>query len=172
MEELRLSAKDKQDARMALLRYYSSECVAHGAYLAALAVGFFGLAQATPHILEFATGIVFPTLPEGLVESFILSLTLATFILFFIYVLGRTVFWRHLASAVLVVKPKGGSHIGSEQGKTTVTFLKQLHEASVDYAKRKHRIWAKLHNPNRGSLTLIWIDLFVLFLIIFVLSFP
>ncbi|MDH5389728.1 MAG: hypothetical protein OEX10_01050 [Candidatus Bathyarchaeota archaeon] len=64
MEELRLGVKDKQDARMALLRYYSSECVAHGAYLVALAVTFLGFFEFTPHILEFVTGVVFPTLSE------------------------------------------------------------------------------------------------------------
>jgi len=40
MEELRLSAKDKQDARMALLNYYSSECIAHSIYLLTLTIAF------------------------------------------------------------------------------------------------------------------------------------
>ena len=48
MEELRLSVRDKQDARMALLRYYSSECIAHGVYLLALAVAFLGFVEFTP----------------------------------------------------------------------------------------------------------------------------
>ncbi|KPV63586.1 MAG: hypothetical protein AOA66_0718 [Candidatus Bathyarchaeota archaeon BA2] len=165
MEELRLSVKDKQDARMALLSYYSSECIAHGAYLVALAVGFLGLVEATPHILEFATRVFSPTLPEELARRIILGLMASGFIVLVIYVLGRAVFWGYLRSAILNVKPKEGSRVEFKPG-TTVTFMQQLHEACFDHAKNKHRIWTKIYGLRAGHLALIWLDLFILFLII------
>ena len=168
MEELRLSVKDKQDARMALLSYYSSECIAHGAYLVALAVGFLGLVEATPHILEFAASVVSPTLPEGLVRSVMLGLMASGFIVFVVYVLGRAVLWGYLRSAILNVKPKGGSRVEFEPG-TTVTFMQQLHEACLDYVERKHGIWTKFYGLRARHLALIWLDLFVVFLIVSVI---
>ena len=168
MEELRLSVKDKQDARMALLSYYSSECIAHGAYIVALAVGFLGLVEATPQILEFATSVFPPTLPEGLVRNIILGLMASVFIVFVVYVLGRAVFWGYLRSAIVNIKPKGGSEVKFEPV-TTVTFMQQLHEACLDHVKRRHRIWTRFYGLRARYLALIWLDLFVVFLIISVL---
>lgn len=166
MEEFRLTAKDKQDARMALLRCYSSECIAHGAYLVAIAVGFFGLVEATPHILRFATSVASPTLSEELVRIIILSLTVSGFIVLAACVLGRAVVWGCLRAAVLNVKPKGGSGVKSEPGRTTVTFLEQLHEACLDYVGERHGVWARFYGLRGGYLALAWFDLFVLFLIV------
>lgn len=165
MEELRLSVKDKQDARTALLSYYSSECIAHGAYLVALAVGFLGLVEAAPHILEFATSVVSPTLPEELVRRIMLGLMASVFIVLVIYVLGRAVVWGYLRSAIVNVKPKGESKVEFEPG-TTVTFMQQLHEACFDYVKGKHEMWTKIYGFRAEHLALIWLNLFVVFLII------
>jgi len=165
MEELRLSVKDKQDARMALLSYYSSECIAHSAYLVALAVGFLGLVEAAPHILEFATSVVSPALPEELVRRIILGLMASVFTVLVVYVLGRAVVWSCLRSAIVNVKPKEGSGVKFEQG-TTVTFMQQLHEACLDYVQKKHGIWTKLYGLRARYLALIWLGLFAVFLVI------
>jgi len=168
MEELRLSVKDKQDARMALLSYYSSECIAHGAYLVALAVGFLGLVEAGPHILGFATSVASPTLPEELVRRIVLGLMASGFIVLVVYVLGRAVVWGYLRLAIINVKPKEGNGVKFEPG-TTVTFMQQLHEACLDYVKRKHGVWTKLYGLRAGHLALIWLSLFVVVLIISVM---
>jgi len=168
MEELRLSVKDKQDARMALLSYYSSECIAYGAYLLALAVGFLGLVEVTPPLLEIAASMVSPTLPEQLVRSIILGLMASGFIVFVFYVLGRAVVWGYLRLAIVNVKPKGGNELKFEPG-TTVTFMQQLHEACLDYVKRKHRLWTRFYGLRVRYLALIWLDLFVVFLAVSVM---
>ena len=168
MEELRLSVKDKQDARMALLSYYSSECIAHGAYLVALAIGFLGLVEASPHILEFATRVVSPTLPEELARRTVLSLMASGFIVLVVYVLVRAVVWGYLRSAIVNVKPKEESEVKFEP-ETTVTFMQQLHEACFDYVKKKHAMWTKFYGLRARYLALIWLDLFVVFLIISVI---
>ena len=166
MEELRLSARDKQDARMALLRYYSSECVAHGAYLVALAVVFLGFVEFTPRILEFLTTVVFSALPERSVTAAILGLMASVFIVLVVYVLGRTIVWGYLRSAILSVRPKGGSEVMYDSERTTVTFLLQLHEGCVDYVKKKYRFWAQFYGLRVRHLALIWLDLFVVFLVV------
>jgi len=168
MEELRLSVKDKQDARMALLNYYSSECIAHGAYLVALAVGFLGLVEASPHVLELVASVYSAALPEELATRIILSLMASGFIGLVVYVLGRAVVWGYLRSAIINVKPKEGNGVKLELG-TTVTFMQQLHEACLDYVKRKHGIWTKFYGLKAGYLALIWLALFVMFLVISVI---
>lgn len=168
MEELRLSVKDKQAARMALLSYYSSECIAHGAYIVALTIGFLGLVEATPHILEFATSVVSPTLPEELVRRIVLGLIASGFIVLVVYVLGKAVVWGYLRSAILNVKPKEGGEMKLEQG-TTATFMQQLHESCLDYVKKKHETWSKFRDLKVEYLALIWLGLFAVFLIISVI---
>ena len=170
MEELRLGVKDKQDARMALLRYYSSECVAHGAYLVALAVTFLGFVEFTPHILEFLTGVVFPTLSEEFVTDGILSLVASGFIVLFVYVLGRIVVWGYLRAAILSVRPKGGNAVAYDPERTTVTFLLQLHEGCLGYVKKKHGFWAQFYGLRARHLAFIWVDLFVVFFMVSLLS--
>lgn len=164
MEELRLSVKDKQDARMALLGYYSSECIAHGAYLLALAVGFLGLVEAAPRILGFAS----PALSGGLVRRAMLGLMASGFVVFVVYVLGRVVVWGYLRSAIVNVKPKEGSGVGFEPG-TTVTFMQQLHEACLDYVERRHGVWRRFYGLGVRYLALIWLGLFVVFFVVSVM---
>jgi len=165
MEELRLGVKDKQDARMALLRYYSSECMAHGAYLVALAVTFLGFVEFTPHILEFVTGVVFPTFSEEFVTDVILSLMASGFIVLFVYVLGRIVVWGYLRSAILGVRPKGGNAVAYDPERT-MTFLLQLHEGCLGYVKKKHGFWTQFYGLRARHLAFIWVGLFVVFLMV------
>ena len=166
MEELTLTPKDKQDARIALLKYYSSECVAHGAYLVALAVGFFGLVEVTPLILRFVASVDFIPFTLELARGIVASLILSVFIVLIIYILGRTFFWSYLTTAVLNVKPKEESEVEYESERTTVTFVQRLHVACVDYVREKHRWSATFHTLRISTLALIWFYLFVVFNII------
>jgi len=166
MEEFRLTPQDKQDARTALLKYYSSKCVAHGAYLIAIAVAFYGFVKFIPFILDSTTNnTILPSTPE-LMKSIMVSLTLSGFIVLIVYVLGRTVFWSYLTTAILNVKPKEKSEVEHEPERTTITFLQQLHIACFDYVESKHKISAKIYKLGYGYLALIWADLSVIFTIV------
>lgn len=165
MEELRLSAKDKQDARMALLSYYSSERIAHSVYLLALTIAFLSFVEFTPHILK-VTSIVFPTFSERLVTVVILSLMASVFIVLVVYILGRTIVWNYLRLAILGVKPKDGSGVAYDPERTTLTFLLQLHEGCLDYVKKKHGVWARFYGLKGRYLVFVWVDLFVVFLVV------
>jgi hypothetical protein len=153
---------------MALLSHYSSECITHGAYLVALAVAFLGLVETSPHILEFAASVFSPALPEELARRIVLSLMTSIFTVLVVYVLGQAVVWSYLRSAIINVKPKEGNGVKFEPG-TTATFMQQLHEACLDYVKKKHGIWTKFHGLRTRYLALIWLTLFAVFLIIFML---
>jgi len=166
MEELTLTAKDKQDARIALLKHYSSECVAHGAYLVTIAVGFFGFVEAIPLILKSVTSIDFLPFTPELAGGIVVSLILSVFIVFFIYILGRTFIWGHLATAVLSVKPKEENEVEEEAEKTTVTYIQRLHLACVDYVRKRHKWPATFYTLRISTLALIWFYLFVIFAII------
>jgi len=166
MEELTLTAKDKQDARIALLGYYSSECMTHSAYLVAIAIGLFGLVEATPLILGFATSVGFLSSTPELTTSIIASLILSVFIVLIIYILGRTFFWGYLTTAILNVKAKEESEVECEAERTTVTFIQRLHLACVDYVREKHRWSAPFNTWKKGTWALIWFYLLVLFNII------
>ncbi|MFB0501893.1 MAG: hypothetical protein ACETVP_05425 [Candidatus Bathyarchaeia archaeon] len=162
MEEFMLTPKDKQDARIALLKYYSSECVAHGAYVVAIAVGFFGFVGFTPII----TSVNFLLFTSELARGIVASLMLSVFIILFIYVVGRTFFWGYLTTAILSVKPKGESEVEFEAERTTVTLIQRLHLACVDCVREKHRWSAIFYTLRISTLTLIWFYLFVAFSII------
>jgi len=166
MEELRLGVRDKQDARIALLRYYSSEYIAHGAYLVALAVAFFGFVEFTPFILEFVTKIVFPSFSEELVTATTLSLMASGFVVLFVYVLGRIIVWGYLRSAILSVKPKEGEEVRYDAERVSVTFLLQLHEGCVGYVKEKHGFWGMFYGLRVRHVVLFWVDLFVVFFVV------
>lgn len=165
MEELRLTLQDKQDARTALLKYYSSKCIAHGAYLIAIAVAFYGFIKFISLILDPAINITILPLTTELMKSITISLTVSGFIVLTVYVLGRTFFWTHLTTAILNVKPKEKNEIEYEPERTTATFLQQLHIACVNYVEHKHKISAKIYKLGSGYLTLIWIDLAIIFII-------
>ncbi len=166
MEEFRLTLQDKQDARTALLKYYSSKCVAHGAYLVAIAVAFYGFVKFIPFILDLT---VLPLTPE-LTKSIMVSLTLSGLIVLTVYVLGRTFFWSHLTTAILNVKPKEKNQVEYESERTNVTFFQQLHIACFDYVEHKHKISAKIYKLGSGYLALIWIDLSIIFIIVSLIS--
>jgi len=166
MEELALTPRDKQDARIALLKYYSSECVAHGAYLVALAVGFFGLVETTSFILKFATSVDFLPLSPKLAGYIVVNLMWSFFIVLIIRILGRTFYWGYLATAILSVKPKEESEVECESERTTVTFIQRLHVACVDYTREKHRWSATVGMLRVSTLALIWFYLFVVFTIV------
>ncbi len=157
-----LTPKDKQDARIALLKYYSSECVAHGAYLVAIAVGFFAFVEVAP----LMTGVDFLPFTSELARGIVASLMLSVFIILFIYVLGRTFFWGYLTTVILSVKPKGKSEVEFEAERTTVTFIQRLHVACVDYVREKHRWSAIFYTLRISTLALIWFYVFVVFSII------
>lgn len=166
MEEFRLTPQDKQDTRTALLKYYSSKCVAHGAYLVAIAVAFYGFIKFIPFILDSTINITVLPLTSELMKSIIVSLTLSGFIVLIVYVLGRTFFWSYLTTAILNVKPKEKNEVEHESERTTVTFLQQLHIACLDYVESKHKVSAKIYKLGSGYLALIWIDLSVIFIIV------
>ena len=166
MEEFRLTPQDKQNARTALLKYYSSKCVAHGAYLVAIAVAFYGFVKFVPFILDSTTNITVIVLTPEVTKSIIVSLTLSGFVTLIIYVLGRTFFWSYLTAAILNVKPKEKNEVEHESPWTTVTFLQQLHIACYDYVESKHKISAKIYKLGLEHLALIWIDLSVIFIIV------
>ena len=162
MEEFTLTPRDRQDARIALLKYYSSECVAHGAYLIALAVGFFGLVQVASLLTSVDFLLFTPELAGGIVASLMLSI----FIVLIIYILGRTFFWGYLRTVVLNVKPKEESEVEFEAKRTTVTFIQRLHVACVDYVREKHRWSTKISTLRISTLALICFYLFVAFAIV------
>lgn len=161
MEEFLLTPKDKQDARIGLLKYYSSQYLAHSVYIAAIAFGFFGL-------VEFARSIAFPLLSE-LSKSIGFSFMLSGFVVLVIYVLGRALFWGYLRAAVINVKPKKENEVTRVSERTTVTFMQQLHVACVDYVKDRHRTCARFFALRPEHLALMWFDLFVAFLVIFLI---
>jgi hypothetical protein len=162
MEEFLLTAKDKQDARIALLKSYSSQCVAHSVYVAALAFGFFSL-------VELARNFTIPLLSSELLRSIMLSLIHSGFVVLVVYVLGRTFFWGYLRAAVINVKPKKENEVERESERMTVTFMQQLHVACLDYVKERHKVCARFFALRPEHLALIWFDVFVAFLAIFLM---
>lgn len=158
MEDFTLNSKNKQDARIALLKYYSSECVAHGAYLVAISIGFLSLTE--------VDSIPFTS---ELVRSIVTSLLLSLFIVLLVYTLGRAFFWSYLRTTILSVRPKEENAVKFEADKTIVTFVQRLHLACVDYVKEKHSWSATVYALKNSTLALAWFYIFVMFAIVSIL---
>jgi len=149
MVDFLYGSRDSDDARTVLLRYYSSECMAHGAYLISIAVGLLGFIGALPHFWSIATFDRVVLL--GLISSILATLA--------IHVLGRAFFWGYLAFSVLFVVSKKESEIRVEEG-TAATSLILLHRACFDYVLRKHWI-AKAFDRVRMWEIGLWLVLII-----------
>jgi hypothetical protein len=156
---MRLNAKDKQDARIALLKHYSSECITHSIYLLTLTITFLSFVEVTPHLGS-------STLLEKLVTATTLSLVTSILTSLTAYILGRTIVFSYLKSTILSAKPKNENEIIHDSNKTTITFLLQLHEGCLDYVKKKHEFWGRFYSLKTQHLMPIWTALFITFLLI------
>lgn len=150
-------SKDSDDARAILLKYYSSQCTAHGAYIIAIAVGLLSFIGIIPYFwsVAFFTRVVL----LGLISSILLTLT--------IHILGRTLFWSHMASAVIRAVPKREGEIKMEEG-TTATSLFLLHQACAEYVGRKHKIAGAFYTARMWEMELLLI-LFIVFSLIWLI---
>jgi len=154
MVEFLSDSKDFDNARAALLKYYSSECMVHGTYIITIAIGLFGFVQVLPFImpLEILKRVVL----LGLISSILATLT--------IHILGRTFLWGYLASEILRVVPKKESEIKTAEG-TTVTSLQLLHQACTEYVRRRHRIIGEFSSARIWEIEL-WFIFFIGFSLI------
>jgi len=151
MEDFLLSDRDVQDARAALLKYYSSETIAHGAYLISLAVGFFGFVQLLP---------LFETI-EALQRALLLGFFFSIFLGLVVHILGRTFFWGYLSSEALWATPLKESEVTIE-GRTSATLLIRLHQACGGRVKQKHKVWGQFYYTIRLWELELWVIFFVL----------
>jgi len=152
------SDRDVQDARAALLKYYSSETIAHGAYLISLAVGFFGFMQLLP---------LFEPI-EALQRALLLGFFLSIFFGLVVHILGRTFFWGYLSSEVLWTTPLKESEIKVEEG-TGATLHVRLHQACSCRVRQKYKVWGQFYTIRLWELEL-WVILFVLSFLFWYLS--
>jgi len=67
------------EPRIALPGHHSSQCVAQGAYIGAMAVGFLVLLKLLPYSLDFAVSVDL-RLPPELTRNIILSLMVSGFL--------------------------------------------------------------------------------------------
>jgi len=149
MVEFLSGPKHSDNARAVLLKYYSTKCITHGAYIITVALALWAFIWALPYFwsIEVFTRVVL----LGFISSILLILT--------VHILGRTFFWNCSASAVLHVVPKKEGEIKTEEG-TTATSLLLLHQACVEYVRRKHRVIGEFYKAQ------IWeIELWLIFLI-------
>ena len=146
---------DEQDARIALLRYYSSECVTHGTYILTIAVLIFTSLEVYTRITllnETATNLVF---------SFILSFL---FTMGF-YLLMRLILWGYLITPLMWIKPltyeKAAEKLKCVQDKASVNLMIRLHLACGEFVKRAHKTVSKYAHPRHEWLVLFVICFFV-----------
>jgi len=153
MVDFLYGSKDSDSDRAVLIKYYSSQCTAHGAYLVAITIGLLSFIDVLPYFSSVAvfTRIVLLVL----ISSILLMLT--------IHILGRTLFWSHMASAIIRTAPKREGEIKTEEG-TTATSLFLLHHACNEYVRRKHKIAGAFHTARMWEMEL-WFILFISFLL-------
>lgn len=154
--------KEEQDARTALLRYYSSECIAHGIYILTIVIALFTFLRFFPFV-EF---------PVGELKAFTLALVLDGFVTISICVVGRAFFWGYLARTMLFVKPLNyedtAEHLKRHEGKVSNTYLMRLHFAVIHFVNYTHKRLSWFWRIHLSELLVLY---FLLLPLLFVLIF-
>lgn len=153
-EKIRL----EQDARIALLSYYSSECRTHGEYLIAMALLFIGTSE------------LYYRLQTSLITNIIFSGILSLIFTGIVYLVGRILYWRHLTSKVIFVP------YDQVEGRT---LLFRLEKACGKYLRREDPFKEyRKKDPQRYSekfaskfYTLRWNWLFRIWIIFWIIGF-
>lgn len=91
MTTSRFDDDEERNARGNLLRYYTDECLAHGAYLLTIAIAFFTFAQILPD-LKFQS-------PD--IRALFISLILSLLFTIGVHILCRLIFWGSMTALVL-----------------------------------------------------------------------
>jgi len=156
----------EQNARMALLKYYSSECTAHGTYILTAVIALFAFL----HFLPFAGH------PNKMVNASIVASILSCFSTALTHFIGRSLFWGYLASNILCVKPRsyektterlkqwikraGNTYLASN------TYLARLHFACSDYVTNKYRIVGKFSRIRIKILASVFVVSVIFFFVL------
>ena len=127
------SQENDQKERDTLLKYYSSECTVHGAYILTVVIGLFAFVQIIDIIEKY---VIYP--------KFFITVSLSLFITVSIFLLVRAFYWGILASAVLLVREitveETKKIIGLEPNKSSkhnkITLMFRLHQASIKFFKK------------------------------------
>jgi hypothetical protein len=149
------SEGDDLRARDILLKYYSSECTIHGAYILTVAIGVFAFLQVTKPMNEFVAIIPF---------------VLSGFVTISVYILAKTIFWGTIASAVTHVREitVEEAEKGINKDRDKITFLLRLHRACINHFTNYNKTlnyFVGIHRPNKTLL--LYVILFFLFGLIF-----
>jgi hypothetical protein len=135
-------------ARDILLKYYSSECTIHGAYILTIAIGVFTFLQLTKPMNQFFIPI---------------SFGLSAFATIGIYLMARTIFWGTLVSAVTHIRELSvaDAEKGITKDRDKINYLLRLHRACVNHFtdnNKKLNYFVGIHKPKTP---LLYVILFV-----------
>jgi hypothetical protein len=140
MIDLPSGSQEELDARNSLLKYYYTECMAHGAYILTATIGIFGLIQAFSYIQfqnEFVKQVIFIVAVGGLIGLNI-------------YFIFRSLRWAHFANSILWVKPidyqKEAKAFECKLSETRLTMMIRLHDACRNSVVKFHDWIYKLSN--------------------------
>lgn len=137
MKGLLYSQEEEQKARESLLRYYHSECMAHGTYILTVAIGIFAFLEVLRYV-QF---------PNEVWQKIVISLGLGLFSIIGFRFLVRTKLWGVMASDILCVKPmsyeKAAERLKARlwKGTANITLLIRLQYACEALFKDNHKIW-------------------------------
>jgi len=137
MNGLLYSQEEEQKARESLLRYYYSECMAHGTYILTVVIGIFTF-------LEVLGNVQFP---NELWQKIVISLGLGLLSVIGFRFVVRTKLWGVMATDILCVKPMSTEDAADRlkarlwKGTTNITLLIRLQYACAALFKDNHKIW-------------------------------
>lgn len=130
----------EQEARSALLEYYSSECRAHGTYILSLALAVLAFIEIILP-LKF-TVILWDTCISG---KIVVSFIGASFGVLGLRLLTRTTFWGTLASLALEAAPINDQEFSKRycralaERTASSTLLAKLHHGCIRAFERNHK---------------------------------
>jgi hypothetical protein len=168
MGHLAFDGDNEQDARGILLKYYSSECIDHGAYIISVFVGLFAFMQVRS----------FFTHGNTCANQIAFSALLSIFLIFIFYLFVKVMIWGYFAGEVMFVKPVAYEEVetrlceGIRRGIYQVTLLNRLHYACWDRLKKSHPFLNMFVSSNLGTIITLIVLYIACFLVSYYLVFP
>jgi hypothetical protein len=153
------SEENEQQARDSLLKYYSSESLAHGTYILAVAIGVFTFLQTIPVANDNIHGIWL---------SGYITLMTCSFAYVGAYFFVRTLFWGILTSAAMEAMPMShadlAKHPDSKSDKEYFPIIVRIHYRCIEEFRQHHRVINFLNSAKR-LFFLVFIPLLILVII-------
>lgn len=138
----------EQNARIALLKHYSSKTSMHGTVVLSTIVGIVVFIQVIP-VIQSSTAHLANPIVQSLVQSSIYGICLGSLVFFLLRSVTRLLLWGKLASYIISIR------MDRVEKEAEMPMLQRLHYACAQQTKQNHPQLAWLARKFAGARTFL-----------------